>query len=174
LQPQLHTDLHAIHTTLASALAELRSISLGLNLPEIDSLSSREIAARAVRDFERKTGTTVRLMSSGNDATCLALPVKITLYRLVQESLTNGFRHGGGATQCVSIAIADDHLTVTIKDNGKGFDVRTVNIVGHVGLEGMRERVEILGGTFHLRSTIGQGTDIVVGLPLQVEGVDHE
>lgn len=173
-QPQLHNDLHSIHHTLGSALAELRAISLGLNLPEIDSLSSGEIAARAVRDFERKTGTTVKLTSGDNDAVSIALPVKITLYRVVQESLTNGFRHGGGATQCVSIAVEDDHLIATINDNGKGFDVRMVNTVGHVGLEGMRERVEILGGSFQLHSVIGQGTEIVVSLPLQVEGIDDE
>jgi signal transduction histidine kinase len=173
-QPKLKEDLQAIHSTLKCALAELRSISLGLNLPEIDGLSSSEIAARAVRDFERKTGANVKLKTSGNDPVEIALPVKITLYRLVQESLTNGFRHGGGAAQCVSIAVADDHLDVIVNDNGKGFDVRTVNIVGHVGLEGMRERVEVLGGSFQLHSAIGQGTDILVSLPLQVAGIDHE
>ena len=173
--PRLRDDLTAIHSTLESALAELRSISLGLNLPEIDGLSCNEIVARAVRDFERKTGATVGLkLADGNDPIDIGLPVKITVYRLVQESLTNGFRHGGGAAQCVSIAVADDHVVVTVNDNGKGFDVRKVNIVGHVGLEGMRERVEILGGSFQLHSAVGQGTDIQVTLPLQVAGIDHE
>jgi signal transduction histidine kinase len=175
IKPTLHADLQAIRDTLGSALAELRSISLGLNLPEIDNLNSSEIVARAVRDFERKTGTLVKLISSGIDPITIALPIKITLYRLVQESLTNGFRHGGGgASQRVQVATSDDHLDVTINDNGKGFDIRSVNVVGHVGLEGMRERVEILGGSFQLQSKVGSGTSIVVRLPLQVAGLDHE
>lgn len=173
-QPTQRADLQSIHSTLESALAELRSISLGLNLPEIDNLSSSEIVARAVRDFERKTGTSVKLKTCGNDPVEIALPVKITLYRLVQESLNNGFRHGGGAVQSVSLAVADEHLAVTVNDNGQGFDVRKVNIVGHVGLEGMRERVDILGGSFQLQSALGQGTDIQVNLPLQVSGIDHD
>jgi signal transduction histidine kinase len=173
-QLPVREDLGAVHCALKSALAELRAISLGLNLPEIEGLSGCEIVARAVRDFERKTGAQVTLTSTKGDASDISLPVKITLYRLLQESLTNGFRHGGGADQRVNVASADGQLSITVSDNGTGFDVHKLNTVGHVGLEGMRERVEILGGTFQLESTVGQGTVIRVSLPMQVVGVDDE
>jgi len=162
-------ELRAIHSVLQSALTDLRSISLGLQLPEIDLLPSGEIAGRAVRDFERKTGATVTL-TAARDPAEMSLPVKIALYRLIQESLANGFRHGGGADLRVDVSTADGQLAVTVSDNGGGFDPHKVDAKGHVGLEGMRERVEILGGSFQLQSAPGQGTVIRVGLPMQLQG----
>lgn len=162
-------EFRAIHSALQSALADLRSISLGLQLPEIDPLPSGEIAGRAVRDFERKTGATVTLTAAGDPAE-MSLPVKIALYRLIQESLANGLRHGGGADLRVDVSTADGRLAVTVSDSGAGFDPHKVDAEGHLGLEGMRERVEILGGSFQLQTAPGQGTVIRVGLPMQLQG----
>jgi signal transduction histidine kinase len=166
-------DFRAIHSALQSALTDLRSISLGLQLPEIDRLPSSEIAGRAVRDFERKTGSRVTL-TTASDPTEISLPVKITLYRLIQESLANGFRHGGGVDQRVNVLSADSQLTATVSDKGLGFDPPTSNTKGHFGLEGMRERVEILGGPFQLLTAPGQGTVIQASLPLHLAGIEYE
>lgn len=166
-------NFRAIHSALQSALGDLRSISIGLQLPELDRLSSGEIAGRAVRDFERKTGASVTLTTAGDPAE-VSLPVKITLYRLLQESLGNGFRHGGGSDQRVEVSNADGQLLVTVSDNGAGFDPREVGTEGHVGLEGMRERVEILGGSFQLQTAPGQGTIIRASLPMRLPGIENE
>jgi signal transduction histidine kinase len=166
-------DFQAVRTALQSAISDLRAISLGLQLPEIDLLHAGQIAGRAVRDFERKTGATVRLVT-----TCepneLALPVKITLYRLIQESLANGFRHAGGSDLRVEVASVQDRLDVAISDNGSGFNPSEVDTHGHVGLEGMRERVEILGGSFWLQTAPSQGTVVRVSLPMQLAGLEND
>jgi signal transduction histidine kinase len=94
------------------------------------------------------------------------LPVKITLFRLLQESLANGFRHGGAAKQFIALDTSDSRLQVTVRDDGKGFDPRATETEGHLGLEGMRERVEILGGTFYVWSAVGQGTVVRADIPL--------
>jgi signal transduction histidine kinase len=172
-QRSAQEEFRAIHTALQSALDDLRSISLGLQLPEIDFLPSGEIAGRAVRDFERKTGASVAL-ATASDRAGISLPVKIALYRLIQESLANGFRHGGGADLRVEVSTADGQLSVAVSDGGAGFDPRELDPEGHVGLEGMRERVEILGGSFQLRSAPGQGTVIRVSLPMQLAGIENE
>lgn len=163
----------AVYTALQSALAELRAISLGLQLPEIEPLHSTEVAERAVRDFVRKTGANVELKADGGAAE-LPLPVKITLYRLIQESLANGYRHGGGSQQRVHVARQDDQLSVAVHDNGIGFDAARVNSLKGAGLEGMRERVEILGGTFQVQTGPGQGTAVCALLPLQLTGIDYD
>lgn len=166
-QPSPGANFREAHTALQSALTDLRSISLGLQLPEIDFLPSDEIAARAVRDFEEKTGAKVTL-TAAIEHTLTSWPVKITLYRLIQESLANGFRHGGASDQRVDVASADAKLILTVSDNGVGFDPYKTNTKEHLGLEGMRERVEILGGSFQLQTAPGQGTVIRVRLPLEL------
>ena len=166
-------DFRAVHSALQSALADLRSISAGLQLPEIDLLNIGEVAARAVRDYERKANAKVRLTTAG-DCADVSLPVRITLYRLLQESLANGFRHGGGTGQRVDLSIAGGQLNVTVRDSGPGFDPVGVSTEGHLGLAGMRERVEILGGSFQLQTGPGKGTVINVSLPLKVPGMEND
>ncbi|MBI1965386.1 MAG: sensor histidine kinase [Betaproteobacteria bacterium] len=166
-------EFRTLHSALQSALEDLRAISGGLHLPEVEQLSLAETARRAVRDYERKAGLAVAL--SVNDVPREApLPVKITLFRLLQESLANGFRHGGAAEQRVTLNMRDGHLLAEIADGGAGFDPQTAAAEGHLGLVGMRERVEILGGTFNVQSTPGQGTVIRASLPMAPLEAEHE
>ncbi|HXD42294.1 MAG TPA: sensor histidine kinase [Ramlibacter sp.] len=165
-------DFQTVRIALKSAFSDLRSISMGLQLPEIDQLGSSQIAGRAVRDFERKTGATVRLATSC-DSSELPLPVKIALYRLIQESLANGFRHGGGSDLSVELACNGSWLDVTISDKGTGFDPLKVDSKSHFGLEGMRERVEILGGSFQVQTAPGHGTVVRASLPKQLAGFEE-
>jgi signal transduction histidine kinase len=158
-------EFRTVHSALQSALDDLRAISGGLRLPEIERLSLAETARRAVRDYERKAGLEVTVAVDDVPSEG-PLPVKITLYRLVQESLANGFRHGGASGQRVDVTCRDGELVVEVADNGPGFDPRRVADEGHLGLAGMRERVEILGGTFDVQSALGRGTVIRASLPL--------
>ena len=157
-------DFRMIRTALASALADLRATLAGLRLPELDELSPGQTAERAVRDFERKTGATVAY-SHGDLPDEAPLSVKITLYRIVQEALSNAFRHANGAGQRVSIECSEGALLTEIADSGGGFDPRAVD-AERLGLSGMRERVEILGGLFQMDSAPGRGTVIRTSLPL--------
>jgi signal transduction histidine kinase len=166
-------EFKTIRTAMQSALTDLRAISAGLQLPEIDKLSPCEIAARAIRDYERKTGAAVTLDSKSGTAP-MSLSVKITLYRLLQESLANGFRHAGGSGQHVEVRAEENRLLVHVSDRGEGFDPDVAAAEGHMGLAGMRERIEILGGSFDLQSRPGQGTRIRVVLPLVVPGMEDE
>lgn len=165
--------LRPIQSAIASALADLRVICTDLQLPEIDQLTLGEIAARAVRDFESKTGVNVAIQA-GDLGSTASLPVKIALYRLLQESLANGFRHAAGAGQRVELRLEASRLEVVIGDNGPGFDPQAAIHEGHLGLVGMRERVEVLGGTFGVLSRPTQGTVIRVSLPLLVPEMKYE
>jgi signal transduction histidine kinase len=165
--------LQPINAAVASALTDLRAISAGLQLPEIDQLSINEIAARAVRDFESKTGAKVMLDAAAISAVA-SLPVKIALYRILQESLANGFRHAAGAGQRAVIKTDGDRLLVEVSDNGPGFDHEAATGKGRLGLVGMRERVEVLGGVFDVQSRPDQGTVIHVNLPMTVPEIEYE
>jgi signal transduction histidine kinase len=165
-------DFRTIHVALQSALADLRAILRGLQLPEIEQLSLAETLQRAADDHQRKTGVTVPL-ALGATLAAAPLPVRITLFRVLQESLANGFRHGGGRAQRIAVTCSGSQVSVEVADEGKGFDPNALKPDGHFGLDWMRERVELLGGSFEVRSAPGRGTVVRVSLPLwQLEPSD--
>ena len=94
----------------------------------------------------------------------------MALYRLLQESLANTFRHAECQDCTVLLKGNADCLTVEISDKGPGFDQEMAAKKGHLGLRGMRQRVEVLGGKFELSSVLGLGTTIRVSLPLVSRG----
>ncbi|MBI3165901.1 MAG: sensor histidine kinase [Chloroflexi bacterium] len=166
-------DFSMIQTALKSALNDMREILAGLRLPEINQLSAVGTAERAIHDYQRKTGETVILQVGGklDDA---PLSVKITMYRILQESLANSFRHAVGADKRVRIDRQGNQLIAEVSDNGGGFDQKAILSEDHLGLVGMRERVEILGGTFEVESAAGKGTIIRTHLPLNEAERDNE
>lgn len=96
------------------------------------------------------------------------MPIKITTYRFIQEALNNAFRHAGGVNQQVRVHRDQDRLVLEVSDRGPGFDPEQINAWdGHLGVSGMRERVESIGGEFNLQSTIGQGTIMQAYVPVQ-------
>ncbi|MEK7437102.1 MAG: sensor histidine kinase [Pseudomonadota bacterium] len=158
-------DFHTIHLALQSALTDLRAILRGLQLPEIEQLSLAETLQRAADDHQRKTGVAVPL-TLNNAPEAAPLPVRITLFRVLQESLANGFRHGGGRNQRVAVSGSAGEVCVEVADDGPGFDPNALKLDGHFGLNWMRERVELLGGNFEVRSAPGQGAVVRASLPL--------
>jgi signal transduction histidine kinase len=101
----------------------------------------------------------------------ISMPVKITVYRLIQEALNNAYRHAGGAGQQVRVDCESDRMVIEVADQGPGFQIAGGGEWdGRLGLSGMRERVESLGGHFNIDSEIGRGTRIQATLPCQIEG----
>ncbi len=88
----------------------------------------------------------------------LSHAAKICIYRFVQETLNNGFRHGGGIGQRVSQRMDGDRVMIEVVDSGPGFDPDTV-LPTSLGLAGLRERIESLGGTFEV-VTAATGTTV--------------
>lgn len=167
-------DLDIIQISLHRALQEVRAIAAGLGLPQLNHLNLAGVLARVVRVHEQRTKTKVELCFN-NLPEQAPLPVKITMYRLIQEALNNAYRHASGRGQQVKVTGEAGQLRVEISDQGPGFN--GVNSEGwdkHLGLVGMRERVESLGGLFQIWSQPGQGTKIVAHLSLQSVEVENE
>jgi signal transduction histidine kinase len=163
-----------VQTSLRHALQEIRAISAGLGVPAFDSLDLADVVARAVRAHERRTGTQVAV-STGHLPAPAPLPVAITVYRLLQEALTNAYRHARGQGQQVRVTCADGQLTLEVADTGPGFDpAQAAANDEHLGLMGMRERVESLGGTFRVDSQPGHGTRVVARLPIEAPQTCYE
>ena len=149
-----------------------RAISIGLSVPHLDTLTLSETVTRVVRVHERRTGTAVAVHLH-NLPDHAPLPVKITLYRVIQEFLTNAYRHAGGVGQDVSVTAEGGFLMIVVSDAGPGFSGNsTPEAENHLGLVGMRERVTSLGGQFSLESIPDHGTTVRASLAL-AEGGDE-
>lgn len=160
------SQLTAIQDSVQRALKEVRTTSAGLLLPQLGHLSLPDTIRHVVRAHERRTGTTVALVLGElpGDAPLVA---KIALYRLIQEALTNAARHADAIGQRVAAATDDTMLTIHVSDRGTGFDAtRVLASDEHLGLVGMRERVESLGGSLVIDSARGRGTTVIAHLPL--------
>lgn len=167
-------ELETIHSSIARALNEMRAIAGGMCLPELEHLSLGETIKRSARSHQRRTQSDVAVQLE-ETLENVALPVKITLYRIVQESLMNAFKHGGGKGQSVKLFLHEEHLQLEVKDEGQGFVLadRLENNT-RLGLVGMRERVESLGGKFWIDTEVNRGTTVHVMLSLQGSSLSVE
>jgi signal transduction histidine kinase len=172
--PEFVEELNGIQSSLQNAQKEVRAISTGLSLPQLAELSLTETVIRAVRAHERRTSGHVKLDVAPLPEQA-ALPVKITIYRVIQESLNNSFRHASGTNPQIRAFMDGDYLTLEVSDEGPGFVPQPAAIFnGHLGLAGMRERVESLGGTFSVKSEPGKGTQVAARLALRAEEGENE
>ena len=160
-------DLGVVENSLRHALQEVRATSAGLMLPQLGDLSVAAVVDHATRAHRRRTRTEIEV-EVGDLPEEAPLPTKIAVYRIIQESLTNAWRHAGGQGQTVKANRLGGAIRVEVADTGPGFDVATMGgAEEHLGLLGMRERVESLGGEFRIESAPERGTRVVATLPLR-------
>jgi signal transduction histidine kinase len=155
------SELVTIRSSLDEAMREIRHICNGLVLPHIEAAELPDILKLAVSAHEQRTGSRVDLSISGTPGT-LSPSERICVYRFVQEALNNSYRHAGGAGQAVAQRFEGGRLVVEVADRGGGFDPAVVRSEG-LGLAGLRERIESLGGTFSVQSS-ASGTTVAMAL----------
>jgi signal transduction histidine kinase len=109
---------------------------------------------------ERRAGIETTLTVEGN----VELPARLEeeLYHIAQEALNNALKHAAATTISVGITADEQHITIDIRDDGKGLDLSTASGEGGIGLSSMRERAEKLGSTLSITSVPGQGTTVKV------------
>ncbi|MBA2470611.1 MAG: ATP-binding protein [Chloroflexia bacterium] len=152
-------EAEAIVRELTGRVSEL---SMDLRPAALDTLGLIPALLSHSQRYEARTGVRVELRHHGLDR-CLPPEIEIAAYRVVQEALTNVARHAGVDAVSVQL-LADDRLTIVVRDRGHGFDIAATSGAG--GLGGMRERVELLGGGFWLEAAEGAGVVVTAELPL--------
>jgi signal transduction histidine kinase len=158
-----------LRSTLQESMTELRYISRGLALPDLKELTLIEIIDRVISEHQRRTNTSIDLDFSPDReslAVSASMSVNLTLYRTIQEGLMNAYRHAEGKGQYVRVERRNGEILVTVSDSGPGFSLDEIQKRERLGLHGLRERIESLGGVFDLASKPGQGTVITCSIPL--------
>ena len=128
------------------------------SLSQLGLVASLEILTR---EFEERSGLSI---TTDLETVELGGAAQLTVYRLVQESLTNIGKYAEATQAVVSLQNLEGYISIEVHDNGKGFELGNVAATSH-GLDGMRHRVEAAGGRLNVVSAIGQGTRISAVLP---------
>jgi signal transduction histidine kinase len=149
-------------------LRDLRQALRTLRPRDNENYNGLGCILRLIRVFKQATGIEVSL-NFGDVPQYIGESLETVIYRVVQEGLTNSFRHGKATEVYISFYLIGDGVEVNIKDNGCGTDSPT----GGYGLVGIHERVTELGGTVTINSKPGNGFALRIWLPLDKEGEDH-
>ncbi len=168
---EARNELADMESTIDKSLKELRRVVIGLRPPALDELGLTHALQQSLEDLKTdgldckfsQVGTPLRLPSS----------MEIAVYRIVQEALTNIRKHANANKVNLRLQFQEDKLLVEVRDNGKGFDLsQTLNSaisVGHMGLLGMKQRAEMLGGNIRIKTSEGAGTAITLSFPIPLQ-----
>lgn len=148
------------------AIDSVRRLSSELRPPVLDRLGLAAALDWLARDCEAKAGPAVLLDVKSLDEPIDGL-VSTTVFRIVQEALTNVVRHADATEVTIDLLATVATLTLTVHDNGKGIDPALAEGPESLGLFGMRERARLLGGSFRVQGEPGHGTTITVVVPRQ-------
>ena len=158
-------QLEHLITMLAQALDDVRKISHELRPPLLDALGLEAALQQLARKLSEQSNLSINVLCFGLDSQHIERSKEIAVYRITQEALTNTIRHAQASEVSVVLSLAQQRLQLSVEDNGQGFDVAHEK-KGHLGLVGMRERAELIGGECLVESSLGQGTTVYVRLPL--------
>jgi signal transduction histidine kinase len=147
---------------LRSGLTETRRALEALRASPLDDLGLLLALRQLIKDYEQRTGWVIALQLPEH-LPKIAPTVEQTLYRCVQEVLSNIDRHAAASQVAIVLSVTEPVICLTIRDNGRGFNVEKANTMSnHFGIIGMRERVYALEGLFKIDSQIGHGTTVKV------------
>ena len=174
--PAAKAEVDSIERAVKDAIREIRNISRGVSLPDIERRPMGEVIAGLVDAHQARTGTEVDLAVDLGADGGMALPiaVKICLGRVVQEGLNNAWRHAGGLGQEVAVAITGRVLTARVADGGPGVAAHAVGAGDSfgLGLAGLAGRVESLGGSLILSARQGGVQGMVLDMVLDLGEVE--
>jgi PAS domain S-box-containing protein len=155
-------------------LEELHRLAVDLRPASLDHLGLVAALRHHLDAVGRKHGLAVGFEVSGFDSRRLPQGVETNLYRIMQEALTNIIRHAQASRMDVTLVWRDERVTLMVSDDGAGFDLAVALAQdGRLGLFGMRERAEMLGGHLTVESAPGCGTTIAVEIPYDNKRSDH-
>ena len=162
-----------LHQVVTRALGEVRRMATGLRPSVLDDLGLAAAVARYAQEFGTMRRLAVTVDTAGLGAGRLPASVETALYRIMQEALSNVARHAGARTVRVPLDRFGAMVTMTIADDGSGFDPERppapATAAHGLGIHTMRERAVVLNGSLIIQSSPGRGTRVSVEIPVTEE-----
>jgi PAS domain S-box-containing protein len=160
----IHEKIGEIVELLDTTVRSVRRISSELRPSLLYNLGLVAAIEWQLKEFEKRSGIKTVFIESAEELT-VSDAVKNGLFRIFQESLTNAGRHANATEIIVSLEQQDGQLILTVEDNGQGFEMEKIGSKQTLGILGMKERCQMMGGTFKIKSAPGEGTAVVVAVP---------
>jgi two-component system sensor histidine kinase UhpB len=155
---------------------DARTLALELRPPELDDVGLAGAVETFLTQWTSRYGIPVDLELCNLEARVPPAEPATTIFRILQEAMTNIARHSSASEVSVIVERPDGHINLIVEDNGRGFNVdevlRRASRDQRFGLAGMRERAELAGGELDVESAIGVGTTLFVKVPVQEAGTD--
>jgi signal transduction histidine kinase len=175
--PTIKNTLERLSSQVKTALGELRRIAMNLRPSTLDDLGLVATLSWYFREFgAARPNIKLELDVSVNEAD-VPDPLKISIFRIIQEATSNALKHANAERIGVGLKISEGFLNLAIEDNGRGFDTSRAkehrDFKHGMGLQSMRERAELSGGSYEFQSAPGQGTRVTVKW-LRVEESERE
>ncbi|MGB8673946.1 MAG: PAS domain-containing protein [Candidatus Acidiferrales bacterium] len=165
----VHALLRSARILADDTIREIRTVSYLMHPPTLDRAGLGSALRWYADGFSRRSGVHVSI-DVAEDFPRFSQEIETTVFRIVQEALTNVHRHSGSATAAIRLALQHNRLCVEIEDHGRGMALPSAATAGPaplgVGLAGLRERVKQLKGSAEISSAPGKGTVIRVFLPI--------
>ena len=168
--PHCSDNLQVVSDQLAAVIDELRVLAQDLRPPALDMIGLTAAILAHARNVSDVAGVKVDVAAVAVDGV-LSKESELTLYRLVQEALLNVVRHSGSGEARIELTRTSSHVTATVIDRGRGFDVSSAMAAGALGLFGMQERAHYVRGTVTIESSMETGTTVRITIP--VEDAQH-
>jgi signal transduction histidine kinase len=161
----IHTHVAELKNTANAIQNNLHRLAVNLRPASLDHLGLVTTLQQFIHEFSRQYNIKVDFETVGVQDKRLPIEIETALFRIVQESLTNVVLHAQAPHVDVLLSLKDKHISAIVEDNGVGFIPAYTMTEEQLGLFGMRERIEMLGGTFTIESSLGRGTTIKAEVP---------
>jgi len=160
-----NSDQTELSVLAHNALEEVRSISRDLYPVTLAKIGLKESLEKLLLDIDEETDLFVSVEIDDVNAHFNEID-SLNVYRFIQEAVSNVLKHAQAKTLIVNILKQSDAIHILIKDNGEGFDISDKNKQNSLGLKTMQERINILNGSVALKSKKGEGTSVIVQIPV--------
>ena len=164
--PPQRAQFDHMHSVVNSTIKSVQQISGELRLAQLDILGLAAAIDWQMKEFSRRS----KILSNVtclDEITNLSDAQRTAVFRILQEALTNVVRHSRATQVEISLQASPGQLALKIRDNGRGVTADELNARSSIGILGMRERAQIVGGAVTITGEIGEGTTVLVVIPLE-------
>lgn len=162
---QARTELSNLKAAAMSTFQKVRNFIFELRPMMLDDLGLAPTIQRYVEMYKEQSGLDVSVIVTGNERR-LEPYLEVLIFRAMQELVGNAARHSQGNIIKIQVDMGDSLIKLTVEDNGKGFDPDAINERSSLGLKLIKERVELLGGSLDIDSSLGKGSRIFLTVPV--------